>query len=312
MRISAANGASTSRIKLRHLTCLLEVARGGSARAAADVLHVTESAVSKTLRELEEALGLRLFERSRHGMRITQAGSRFISHAASAVQSLELGMASAHDRPLAQGISLRIGAMPVFAATVLPQVTTQLVDETPGLVLELVSGSKNSLLERLREGDIEVAMGRLPPPQDMTGFSFEQLLVDRYCFVARPGHPLLASPDLGLQELGQYPLILPTRDTVTWEELQRLFVAHGAQLPDRRIESIYLQFSADLALSSDAVWACSERHAAPLLARHTFLRLPIDTRMMDAPMGIITNPAHRLQLTTQRLLELLRSHFGTG
>ena len=82
-------------LKLRHLSCALDVARTGSVRAAAAALCVTESAVSKTLRELEEQLGVRLFERSKKGMTLTETGRQFTNYAHSALDALHTGVALA-------------------------------------------------------------------------------------------------------------------------------------------------------------------------------------------------------------------------
>ena len=294
-----------NRVKLRHLTVLLEVARCGSARAAARTLCVTESAVSKTLKELETELDLRLFERSKSGMSITEAGLRFANYAESAVQALRIGMSSAHDALGVGAVAFSIGAMPIVATSILPAATQRLMDETPGLCLEVISGSKGVLLAKLREGSIEFALGRLPPPEDMTGLSFEQLLVDRYIFVVRAGHPLLHAKRLDLRALLPYPLLMPSRDTVTWSEIQRFFVAQGAALSPTRVETISLGLSRSLTVGSEAVWACSARLAQGDLQDRSLVQLPIDTSLLEAPLGVISKPGRQMSPTCRRLLQLV-------
>lgn len=67
-----------TRIKYRHLLCFLEIARQGSLARAADILSISQPAISKTLKELEDLLEARLFERSRQGVELTPAGTRFM------------------------------------------------------------------------------------------------------------------------------------------------------------------------------------------------------------------------------------------
>ena len=76
-----------TRIKYRHLLCFLEIARQGSLARAADVLAISQPAISKTLKELEGLLEARLFARSRQGVELTPAGARFMRYAGPSVQA---------------------------------------------------------------------------------------------------------------------------------------------------------------------------------------------------------------------------------
>ena len=75
-----------SRVKFRHLQCFLAVAQFGSVQRAADSLSITQPAVSKTVAELEAMLGVKLFERGRHGAVPTREGQLFMPHASACVK----------------------------------------------------------------------------------------------------------------------------------------------------------------------------------------------------------------------------------
>ena len=295
------------RIRLRHVICFLEIVREGSARAAARALHITESAVSKTVRELETELGLRLFERSKSGMALTDGGKRFARYARSAVDALRLGIDSA-DPAKHQPVALKVGAMPVFAAMVLPAAVNALLREMPDVILEVASGGKEQLLAQLRKGEVAFVLGRMPPPDDLTGLAFEQLFFDKYIFAVRPGHPLTRLKAPSLAEVSNYPLVAPSRSTVTWQELQRAFAAESASPSPTRIETIYLQFSRNFVLGSDAVWACSSLSAAPDLAAGTLIQLPLDSQLLVAPMGVVTRPQDEHDVSAQALLRCIRAN----
>lgn len=85
--------------------------------------------------------------------------------------------------------------MPVAAVSLLPAVLQRLTGQVPGMTLEVVAGSKAILLNLLREDAIQAVLGRLPPADDMQGLFFEQLLLDRYIAVVRPGHPWPDAPN---------------------------------------------------------------------------------------------------------------------
>ena len=77
-----------TRIKFRHLLCFLEIARQGSFAKAADAVAISQPAISKTLKELEDLLQTRLFERDKSGVELTAAGVRFMRYAGPCVQAL--------------------------------------------------------------------------------------------------------------------------------------------------------------------------------------------------------------------------------
>lgn len=294
------------RIRLRHLTCFLAIVRTGSARRAAEALFITESAVSKTLRELETELGLRLFDRSRTGMAVTDGGRRFARYARSAIDALNTGVTAAD--PDTQAVTtVRIGSMPVIAAALLPQVIDCMLASLPKLAVEVVSGSKGVLLERLRKGDIALVLGRLPPPADLEGLTFEQLFVDRYIFAVRAGHPLASREQVSYSDIAAYPMALPTRDTVTFEELQRAFLANGAAMSHARVETIYLQFSRAYVLGSDAVWACSETTARQDIEDGVLVKLPADTSLLESPLGIIRRTGDAEEIPSAYSDELIQA-----
>lgn len=294
------------RIRLRHLTCFLEIVRTGSARRAAEALFITESAVSKTLRELETELSLRLFDRSRTGMTVTDGGRRFARYARSAIDALNTGLTAAD--PDTQAVAtVRIGSMPVIAAALLPSVIGRMLEARPRLAVEIVSGSKGTLLERLRKGEIALVLGRLPPPADLKGLSFEQLFVDRYIVTVRPEHPLASRERVSYSDIALYPLALPTRDTVTFEELHRAFLANGAAMSTARVETIYLQFSRAYVLASDAVWACSDTTARQDIEDGILVKLAADTSLLESPLGIIRRASDSEEIPSAYGDELLQA-----
>ncbi|TIW70651.1 MAG: LysR family transcriptional regulator, partial [Mesorhizobium sp.] len=109
-----------SRIRFRHLQAFLEVARQGSVARAAEFLHVSAPAVTKTLRELEEALGIAVVERDGRGIRVTRLGEIFLGHAGTAITALKRGVDSVRQDGAINRHPIRIGALPTVSARVMP------------------------------------------------------------------------------------------------------------------------------------------------------------------------------------------------
>lgn len=293
-------------LKLRHLRTAIEVARTGSVRATADLMCVTDPAISKTLRELEELLGVRLFERTKKGMALTDIGRQFTNYAQSAVDALQSGVILAVGQRHGHTGSIKLGAMAVVTATLLPEVMRLFVDGNGGVVIEIVSGSATVLLERLRAGYVALVIGRCPAHGEMTGLSFEQLYSDHHTFVVRSGHPLAGQTELPFEEVSNYPFVMPPRASMMWEEIQQHFVARGVKPKATKLEVVDLQFSREYTATSDAIWLASERAVKAELAAGKFVRLPFDSSRFDAPIGVITSKSARPSAEVKRLIALLR------
>ena len=176
-----------SRVKFRHLHTFLEVARQKSVVKAANVLHVSQPAVTKTIRELEEALGVAVFEREGRGIRITRYGEVFLRHAGAALSALKQGIDSVSQELSDAAPPVRVGALPTVSTRIMPRAMTLFLQEATGSRIKIVTGENAVLLEQLRVGDLDLVVGRLAAPEKMTGFSFEHLYSEQVVFAVRAG-----------------------------------------------------------------------------------------------------------------------------
>jgi LysR family transcriptional regulator, pca operon transcriptional activator len=298
--------SNASRIKFRHLNCFLKILETGSLKGAAQALSVTESAASKTLRELESLLSIRLFERSNNGMSATQAGAVFGTYARNSLEALELGISESHKEGVIRRITLRIGAMPIASATFLPNVVQNFTARYPDCLVEISVGSKSSLLELLRKGAVELIVGRLPLAEDMAGFTFERIFMDQYIFVVRKGHALARRRSLHSEDLAPYPILMPPKETVTWREIQRFFVASDFKPEGALIETLDVQFCKRYVLRSDAVWIASERYLHTESKAEHLVRLPLVSTLLEAPVGLIKRARTEASLHSRHFLALAR------
>ena len=294
------------RLKLRHLTCALEVARSGSMRRTADALCITTSAVSKTLRELETELGVRLFDRSRTGMPLTDAGRHFASYASNALDTLQTGLSVAKEKGATGAAVLRVGAMHVVATTFLPEVVGSFLVHHPQATVEIATGLSTTLLSRLRDGLVDLVLGRTPAAGDMAQLAFEELYRDRYVFVVRPGHPLAKRSRIAAPRVAEFPLLMPPRRTEVWREIQDYLRRASVQPRRAQIEVMDLAFSRTYTLGSDAVWIASERGVASDLNSRTLRRLSLASPGPDASIGIITRQGELRMPQLQMVIDIVR------
>ena len=287
-----------ARMKIRHLQCFQEVARLGHVGRAADQLAVTQPAVSKTLRELEDILSVRLFARTRKGLELTPAGELFRHHAASGLVSLQQAIDSVAKGRERGDTAIRVGALPTVAVRIMPRAVQDLVRAWPDATVNLVSGPNRFLLERLKGRELDVVVGRLTEPEQMTGLAFEQLYSERLALVVRPGHPLLldgggpAAPfDIG--RIAGHTVVLPNREDITRGTADRLLIANGVGALERRVETVSSDFSRAFLKQTDAVWIISYGVAALDLASGDLVELPADMSDTKGPVGMTTRADER-------------------
>ncbi len=295
-----------SRIKIRHLACFLEVAARRSFGGAAEALAITQPAVSKAIAELEDILGVALFERSRRGVFLTGYGEAFQRYAGASLTALRQGVDSVSQAQARGGHTLAIGALPTSANRIMPQAVLRAKAEGLGATVRIITGPNELLLQELRQGDLDLVVGRLAAPRAMQALAFEYLYSEEVVFVVRPGHPLLDHETVELGQLADYTVILPTLRSIIRPEVDRLLVSQGvARLPEV-IESVSPDFSRRYTRSTDAVWIISYGVVADDLAEGLLARLPVNATPAQGPVGLTQRAEMPASVSLQILMKAIR------
>lgn len=303
-------------IKFRHLQTFLEVARQESVSKAAEVLSLSQPAVTRTIRELEEALGVKLFEKDGRGIRISRFGEVFLRHAGSSVAALRQGVDSIQQALRSQGPPVRIGALPTVSARLMPSAAELFLKEGTGSPVTLVTGDNNVLLEQLRLGELDLVVGRLAPPEVMIGLSFEPLYSERVVFAVRSEHPLFAKPRFSLDELRNYTILKPTPTAVIRPFVDRFLVTNGIAEMPVQIETVSDAFGRAYIRTHDAIWIISEGAVADDIREGRVAALPIDTSETAGSVGLTTragtDDSLALQIFMQSVRAAARTIVGSG
>ncbi|MBO0346143.1 pca operon transcription factor PcaQ [Roseibium limicola] len=276
------------RVKYRHVQCFLEVARRRSLVKAADALTITQPAVSKTLKELEEILQVRLFERSRKGVVPTQFGEVFLHYAGASLAALKQGLDSVAQARMSGESYLNVGVLPSVAARIVPQAVEAFQSEGLETTLTLITGPNTLLLSRLRGGELDLVVGRLSDPEQMAGLSFTHLYSESVSFVVRKGHPMLDNGADDLSRIVDYPVLYPTKEAIIRSYVERLLIAQGITRLPKRIETISNSFGRTYTLGTDAVWIISSGVVSRDVANGELVELPLETAETTGPVGLTT------------------------
>lgn len=294
------------RLKMRHLRTLVAVAEHGSLVRAAAALSISQPAVTKTLAELEDIAGHRLFERTPKGVTLTAAGQILVKHTGSGLRAIQDGLSSLSSEEEGEAPALVIGALPNVGATVLAPALVRFAAAVPRARVSVRTGSNAQLIAALKQGVLDMVIGRLAEPSDMQGLSFAHLYSERLLMVVRPGHGLALLPKIDPALLNGYRLVLPDAGTRAREAADRFFMAVGSGLPLRTIETIDLSFGRSYVLHSDAVWFVPLGAIENDLQQGTLVLLNIDTSATEGPVGLTLRVDHPSSESIQRVCDEIR------
>ncbi len=233
------------RFEVPNLTLLRQfvvAAEEGGISKAATRLRISQPALSKNIRKLEELLGTPLFERHSKGTTLTKAGRIF--HERAQVIGLEYQHALQDVRNVLseQASTIRIGVGPIWSSTILPHMAQRFHDTFPQHRLQVLTGAADDLAEWLRIGRIDIFAGvtthRTTPP----GFVVRKLARSEMVVLAAQDHPLIAGgTDIDPKRIATYPFVafVPAQEVIA--VLTRYLKSRGAEPPKFMLEtsSIY-------------------------------------------------------------------------
>jgi LysR family transcriptional regulator, pca operon transcriptional activator len=293
-------------IKLRHIRTFLDIASDGTLSAVARRQGISQPALSRTLAELEDLLNTPLFRREKRRLVLTTEGAMFRHHASIGLQSLEAAVAALH--PGTQGGSIRVGILPTAAARLFPRVAVRFRDLRPETIIKIETGPHAFLLSQLRDGTIDLMIGRMPDPGEMAGLSFSHLYEEDVVLVARAGHPLAARPVAML--LAEVPVILPTEGAVIRKTVDHYLEVLGLPRLRPAVETVALAIGRGMLAASDSVWFISRGVVAEELRRGDMIEIPTGVRFLSGAVGITQRQASPVNAGAALLQRLCAEEAG--
>ena len=220
----------------RILKHFLAVAEHHNVTAAADSLHISQPALTKSIKQLEKDIGVPLFERHQKGVILTLEGEALARRAR--LMDLEYRHALAEIKAIQTGIAgiLRIAAGPVWMTTILPPVLAKFHSQYPNIHIKLELGVIDTIQSGLLEGKIDLACSSL----DVSGHSeivTENLINIQHVVVASVNHPLAQQETVSAEDLQAYPWVVLTKDNVGDRRIRSFFSANGLEPPNLAIET---------------------------------------------------------------------------
>lgn len=311
------NAANTTpqllnRLRMRQVALLLAIDQHRTLRAAATVLGLSQPAATKMLHELEAALGHRLYDRVGRGLRLNPAGQA----AMNSFRGLQ-GSIAALGRELGE---LRLGsAGKLFVGSIMAAAPTHLSDALialkarfPLLSVDISVGTSDRLIEQLRDGQLDLVVGRVPDPASAAyqDCLFSPIGDEALSVVVACEHPLVAIKGRKRLEFAQllaYPWILQPRGSPMREVIEQEFRAQHQPLPAGLIETASILTTTNLIARSQMLAVIPETIASRYQAHGLLRILPYAIDHSLAPWGTLLQRQRPVNPVTQAFLDLLHA-----
>jgi LysR family transcriptional regulator of gallate degradation len=270
----------------RRLAIISRLASGNTMATVARQLSVTQPAISVAVRELEERLGVRLFERSPKGLVATEAGETLGLQCSRALAELRhIGADLAAVSGVVRGV-VRIGALPLGRARILPSSIASVVTRHPGVHVVTTEGPYDVLAGQVRSGELDFVFGALRPANEAKDLDQEALFDDQFSIIARAGHPLASRRTLTLGDLRGARWVLKRPEAPAREMLERLFAEAREPVPEPAVETDDLAILRGVILESDMLATISVKQLQSEIAAGGVVRLPIDLATTRRSIGV--------------------------
>ncbi len=214
-------------IELRRLRHVVEVARAESVTAAAHSLAITQSALTKSIADVEARLGVALFQRLPRGMRTTEAGRAFVERARLILGDMDDLMARVSDLRGLRAGRLRLGFAPAIYQKFVNPALVAFAARHPGIRIEIVSGSAQDLVPQLMGAELDLLFGTT---SQMLKWPELQVapLADFHCvFMVRKAHPLLELARIREVDVLHYPIVIPATVEPVHTDLTQVYARNG-------------------------------------------------------------------------------------
>lgn len=271
----------------KRFAALLALSTHSNVSLAARSLNISETAIHKSVNELESQLSLTLFERSAYGSQSTPFCLELVRHVRLAFSHLRQGVDGlAAIDGITQG-QIAVGMLPYSRPVLLPRAISRLLNEYPLLNVSTREGTYSNLELPLMSGELDLIVGATRPKNLNLTLKSKTLFKDKLALVIRAGHPLTGSKKIDLNKLEAFGWILPAKETPARQLFERFLKREQIEAPVNFVETSSLTMLRGLLLESDRIALISENLVQLEVKRNILTVLPVELGDTSRPIGLI-------------------------
>jgi DNA-binding transcriptional LysR family regulator len=295
-----------NRMKLQDLHVLMTVVQAGSMGKAAQILNTTQPNISRSIGELEQALGVRLLDRHRQGIEPTEYGRALLNCGAAVFDDLRQGVKNIAFLADPTAGELRIGTTTFLAASFVSALVDRLSRRYPRIVFHLVTGYTETLHRELAERNVDLLIIRGSGPIADPRYDFEFLFDDSYVVAAGAQNQWARRRRIEIAELVNELWVLPPRDSVIGSIVMDAFRASGLDYPRVSVVTDCPHMRISLLATGRFVTIFPASAFRFLTKRSELKVLPVELPMARRPNGIVTLKNRALSPVAQIFIDCAR------
>jgi LysR family cyn operon transcriptional activator len=289
-------------MELRHLRYFLAAAQSESFTRAADTLHITQPTLSHQIKQIEDELGMPLFDRVGRVVKLTTAGEVFRGYAKRALQEVDSGMDALHELSNLRHGKLTLGVLSSFGTFRLPQILGDFNSAYPGIKVTLLRMRSGEIEKHLLDGELNFGVAYAPSSTDY--ISVQPLFTEPLALLVGDRHPLVGCPGISLSALNKHGLILLSSEYNSRKMIDAMLFSNGVTphvvMEMNAIEPIL----ATVRYSGLAtILAANFIHETPGLHQ-----VPLNPTVTHT-VGIFTRRDSHLSAAVRALIETIRERF---
>jgi DNA-binding transcriptional LysR family regulator len=290
---------------IRHIRAFLTLARAGSFTRAAAELHMAQPTLTVQIQQLEHAVGVRLFDRSKRHVELTQAGRDLLVPLERILLDVEAIIANTEELLEHRRGLVTVAALPSVAAGLLPRSIKKLAEAFPGITVRVHDGVAVTVASLVKTGQVD--FGISSQTYGDRELSSQVLMMDRLCAVVAPSHPLAKKRSMSLHELARHPLILMVKDSSSRQIVDLAFDREGL-VSNVAYETTYGTSVAGMAEAGLGVGILPESMVVGPSRLH---QLRIHGGALTRRISLITRAGRSLSPTADRLVQTLKQVIGS-
>lgn len=292
-------------MELRQLAHFVAVADEGQFTRAATRCRIAQSALSASIRTLEDELGAQLFHRTTRRVALTEVGQALLTEARRTLTAAETARTVVRDTMALQRGKLAVGGIPTFGLLDQPDLLRRFARSHPGIDIHYRRDTSAALIAGVRDGQLAMAFVSLPdqPPADLRAIVITTAPV---MFCCRPDHPLAGRRKVTVQDLAAEGFVGAPPGAVGVELVDRVFAAAGVrrtvtcEVYDLGTTLDFVEQGLGVTLMIEALTA----------GRPGLRTVPIAGRSLIWTLAVVTPPAERTTAAAQELLTLISAGKG--
>ena len=287
---------------LRHFRAFAAVAVQGGFTRAAERLHSTQPAVTLLIRQLEESLGARLFDRNTRNVQLTSTGAQLLPAVERLLADLGTTISGVRDAAARARGRVIVTALPSIASSVLPQAIARTSALNPGIAISVRDAVAGRIAPMIRAGEADLGIGGRPAANEELGFS--RLLSDQLVAACPKNHALARRRRIGWSDLIGVPFISMSRDSSVRRLVEQAFAEIGER-HEPAYEVVYLSSAVAMAAAALGIAVVPSSALGAMNLERIAVR-PLVGPAVEREIGILTSRTRSLSPAARFFADCLR------